>query len=36
MIVRWLWLQVYKAELSRDQIKDISLGLNLTALASKS
>ena len=36
MIVRWLWLQVYKAELSRDQIKDISLDLNLTALASKS
>lgn len=36
MVVRWLWLQVYRAELSRDQIKDISLDLNLTALASKS
>lgn len=34
-IVRWCWLQVFKAELPWENIDDISFELNLTALATK-
>ena len=34
-LVRWFWLQVYKAELPWEKIEDISFELNLTATAYK-
>ena len=33
IIVRWLWLQVFKAELTFDEIQKISFDLNLLAVA---
>jgi hypothetical protein len=34
-IVRWCWLQVFKAELPNENIDKISFELNLKALATK-
>ena len=34
-VIRWLWLQVYRAEIPWERTEDISLGLNLKAVAIK-